>query len=188
MPTRSLIALTAALAIAGTSIAAATAAPGHRGGVRARDAHPVRVQADGVASDWDAGDGSIDLDAADLRGGPRALRRAVRRGATVTLVIGPSTRILVEDADGVRSRETADELFGDLDLASDEVDLEASARVARTARASGGEVVLPATRVVAYLPPAAEGDPGADEDDPGWDDGGDGGAIEDPAPDDGAAG
>ena len=186
MPTRHLIALTAALAMAGTSIAAATAAPGHGAGVRARDARTVPVQVEGVASDWDAADGAIALDGAELRGGPKALRRAVRRGATVTLTIGASTRIVVEDADGVRSRVAADELFDDLDLAEDDVDVEATARVPRTARASGGEVTLPATRVVAHLPPAAEDDPGAgDADDPGDDDGG---GTEDPAPDDGTAG
>jgi hypothetical protein len=186
MPTRPIIALTAALVLAGSAVAAAGAAPGHGSGVRARDAHAVRVQAEGVASDWDAAAGGVALDGAELSGGPRALRRAVRRGAGVTLRIGPSTRIVVEYADGVRSRVDADELFDDLDLAADDVDLEAVARVPRTARAAGGEVELPATRVVAYLPPAAEDDPGTDAgDDPGLDDGG---AVEDPAPDDGVAG
>lgn len=185
MPTRPLIALTAAVALAGTSIAAA-AAPGHGAGVRTRDARAVPVLAEGVAGDCDAADGSIALDGVELRGGPKALRRAVRRGATVTVRIGPSTRIVVEDADGVRSRVAPDELFDDLDLAADDVDVETAARVPRTARAPGGEVTLPATRVVAHLPPAAADDPGTDEgDDPGVDDGG---ATEDPAPDDGTAG
>ncbi len=186
MPTRPFIAIAAALAVLAGSLSAAVAAPHAKARGKAPAAPAVRTLVDGVASDWDAAAGTVALDAAQLRGGPKALRRAVRRGAAVTVTVGASTRIVVEDADGVRSRVTASELFDDLDLAEDDVDVEASARVPRTARASGGQVTLPATRVVAYLPPAAEDDPATDEgDDPGWDDGG---GSEDPVPDDGLDG
>jgi len=175
MPTRPLAAIAAAIALAGASLAAAAAAP-------ARHAQPVRVQAHGVAADWDAARGSVVLDAAALRGGPPGLRRAVRRGATVTLRIGPATRVVVEDAEGVRHRVDAGELFDELDLAADDVDVEATARVPRGARASRRGVLLRATRLVAHLPPAAEDDTWTDEgDDPGWEDGGAG----DEPPDDG---
>jgi hypothetical protein len=192
--TRWVIALAAALAVLAGSLSAATAAPRAAARAKAPKAPAVRALVDGVASDWDAAAGTVDLDAAALRGGPAALRRAVRRGAAVTVTVGPSTRIVVQDADGVRSRVTAGELFDALDLAEDDVELEASARVPRTARARRGTVTLRATRVVAYLPPAATDEPGADEgDDPGWDGGDDpgwddGGPAEDPAPGDGRDG
>ena len=172
MPYRSLAALVSALAVLAGSLTAATAAPshGHRG--KGSAAPAVRTLVDGVASDWDAGRGLVSLDQAGVSKGPRALRRAVRRGATVTLRITGATRLVVVDADGDRARVTPQEFFDALDLATDEVDVEASGRLPRAVRAAGGEVVVPASRVVTYLPPVLDDDPAADPDDPAWDDGG----------------
>ncbi len=64
---------------------------------------------------------------------------------------------------------TPRELFDELDLAADEVDVEAGGRLRRNVRATAGEVVMPASRVVMYLPPVPEDDPGVD--DPAWDEG-----------------
>ena len=172
MPNRSLIVLAAALAMLAGSLAVATAAPPAKARGKAHAAPVVRMLVDGVASDWDAGRRLVSLDGADVAKGPKALRRAVRRGVTVTLRITAATRLTAVDADGNRARVTPRELFDELDLAADAVDVEASARVPRTVRATAGEVVLPATRVVVHLPPAVEDDPAGDPDDPAWDDGG----------------
>lgn len=172
MPTRSLIVLAATLAVLAGSLTAAAAAPHAKTRGKAPAGPAVRTLVDGVASDWDAAHGLVSLDSADVSKGPRALRRMVRRGVTVTLRITAATRLIVVDADGGRARVTTRELFDDLDLAEDEVDVEAGGRLPQAVRATAGEVVVPASRVVVYLPPVAVDDPGADTDDPAWDDGG----------------
>jgi hypothetical protein len=191
MPTRPLVALTAALAVAGASLTAATAARSHGKAVPSKAANVVHLQLDGAATNWSAARGTVTLGGARVSGAPKAVRRAIRRGAAVTLRLSAATRVVVEDGEGTRSRVTAAALFDELDLADGEVAVEAGGRVARTARASGGRVVIPATRVVAYLPPVAEDDPDTDlgEEDPGWDDGGDpGDDPEDPGAGDPAEG
>lgn len=182
MPTRSFIALAAALAVLAGSMVAATAAPRGKARGKAPEAAAVRTLVDGVASDWDAARGMVSLDAAHVATGPRGLRRLVRRGVTVTLKITPATRVAVVDAGGGRVRVTPRELFDELDMAADEVEVEAGGRLPRAVRAAAGEVVMPASRVVVHLPPAVEDDPGADPGDPGADDGGAGDDL--PATDD----
>jgi len=155
MPTRSIAVLSSALVILAASLSAATAAPSPktRGKVPAPS---VRTLVDGVASDWDAVD--------------QGLRRAAKRGVTVTLKITGGTRLIAVDADGHRARIAPAELFDELDLAEDEVDVEAGGRVAKVVRPADGEIVVPASRVVIHLPPTPEDDPYADpEDDPGAD-------------------
>jgi len=166
MPTRSIAVLSSALVILAASLSAATAAPSPktRGKVPAPS---VRTLVDGVASDWDAGRRLVSLDGADVAKGPKALRRAAKRGVTVTLKITGGTRLIAVDADGHRARIAPAELFDELDLAEDEVDVEAGGRVAKVVRPADGEIVVPASRVVIHLPPTPEDDPYADpEDDP----------------------
>jgi hypothetical protein len=193
MSPRPLAALTAALAIAGASLTAATAAPSHGTAGPSKAAPSAHIQLNGAASNWSAARGTVALTGVRVSGGPKAVRRAVRRGATVTLRLGAATRVVVVDGDGDRSRVTAAALFDELDLAEGEVAVEAGGRVPKAARASGRRVVIPATRVVAHLPPAAEDDPDADlgEEDPGWEDGGepgDPGEPDDPGADPGDPG
>ncbi|MGE0028880.1 MAG: hypothetical protein AB7U07_17460 [Thermoleophilia bacterium] len=138
MPTRSLIVLAAALAVLAGTLGSATAAPHGKARGKAPAAPAVRAQVDGVASDWDAGLGLVSLDAADVAKGPRALRRLVRRGVTVTLRITPATRLTVVDADGNRSRVAPADLFDALDMAVDDVD------VRRPAACRGSSVRSPA--------------------------------------------
>lgn len=167
MPTRPFIVLAAALAMLAGALGAATAAPHAKAHGKAPAASAVRTQVDGVASDWDADRGLVCLDAADVAKGPGALRRLVRRGVTVTLRITAATRVTVVDADGNGTRVAPPDLFDELDLAADDVDVEAAGRLPRIVRAPAGEIVMPASRVVVTLPPALEDDPGADPDDSG---------------------
>jgi hypothetical protein len=190
MPNRSLIALAAALAMLAGSLAAATAAPPKTSRGKA-PAPSVRTLVDGVASDWDAGRRLVSLDGADVAEGPKALRRAVKRGVTVTLRITGGTRLIAVDADGHRARITPAELFEELDLAEDEVDVEAGGRVAKVVRPAAGEIVVPASRVVIHLPPVLEDDPSADPEDPAWDEDDPGADVpvdDDPIDDEDAAG
>jgi hypothetical protein len=168
MPTRSIAVLSSALVLLAASLSAATAAPSPKPHGKA-PAPAARTLVDGVASDWDAGRRLVSLDAPDVAKGPKTLRRAVRRGVTITLKVTAGTRLIAVDADGHRARITAAELFDELDLAEDEVDVEASGRVPRLVRPAVGEIVVPASRLVVYLPPLAEddlADPAWDEDDP----------------------
>jgi hypothetical protein len=169
MPARSLVTLSSALVLLATVLAAASAAPSAAPRERAQGP-AVRTLVDGVATDWDAGRRYVSIGSADVSRGSRMLRRAVRRGVTVTLKLTPATRLTAVDADGGRARITPAELFDELDLAADEVGVEASARVPARTRPVAGEVVLPASRIVVYLPPAVGDDPAADPADPVWDD------------------
>ena len=181
MPTRPLIALAAALLVGLTSLSAATATPA--AGARATAPAPVvRTQVDGVASDWDAARGLVSLQMTDVSAGSRGLRRAVRRGVTVTLRLTSATRLTAVDAEGRRARLTPAELFDELDLAGDEVGVEASGRVPRNLRPVAREIVLPASRLVVYLPPMMADDPAEDPDDPAWE--GDAPVADAPAADD----
>ncbi|HMN98866.1 MAG TPA: hypothetical protein PKD59_05585 [Miltoncostaeaceae bacterium] len=187
MPTRPLIVLAAALAVLVGTLGSATAAPHAKARGKAPATPAVRTQIDGVASDWDAGLGLLSLAPADVAKGPRSLRRLVRRGVTVTLRITATTRLTMVDADGNRIRIAPADLFDALDLAADDVDVEAAGRLPRVVRAQSGEVVMPASRVVVTLPPALGDDPGADPDDPSWDDPGTGDdppVADDPGADD----
>jgi hypothetical protein len=168
MPTRSIAVLSSALVILGASLSAATAAPSAKPRGKA-PAPSVRALVDGVASDWDAARRLVSLDGADVSKGPKALRRAAKRGVTLTLRISGGTRLIAVDADGNRARITVAELFDELDLAEDEVDVEASGRVAKVVRPASGEIVVPASRVVIHVPPVVEDDPSADPEDPAWD-------------------
>jgi hypothetical protein len=169
MPTRSIAVLSSALVILGASLSAATAAPSAKPRGKASAGPAVRTLVAGVASDWDAGRRLVSLDGAAVAKGPKALRRAVRRGVTITLRISGGTRLIAVDADGHRARITPAELFDELDLADDDVDVEAGGRVAKVVRPAGGEIVIPASRVVIHLPPVVEDDPSADPADPTWD-------------------
>jgi hypothetical protein len=104
-------------------------------GARQAPAGPsVRTLVDGVASDWDAGRRLVSLDAPDVSKGSKALRRAVKRGVTITQKVTGGTRLIAVDADGHRARIAPAEPFDELDLAEDEVDVEASGRVPRVVR------------------------------------------------------
>ena len=168
MPTRSIAVLSSALVILAASLSAATAAPAPKPRGKA-PAPSVRTLVDGVAADWDAGRRLVSLDAPDVSKGPKALRRAAKRGVTITLKITGGTRLTAVDADGHRARITPAELFDELDLAEDEVDVEAGGRLAKVVRPAAGEIVVPASRVVIHLPPVLEDDPSADPTDPAWD-------------------
>jgi hypothetical protein len=162
MPTRSIAVVSSALVILAASLSAATAAPSPKAHGKAPAGPSVRTLVDGVASDWDAGHRLVLLDAPDVSKGSKALRRAVRRGVTITLKVTAGTRLIAVDADGHRARITPAELLDELDLAGDEVDVEASGRVPKVVRPAAGEIVIPASRMVIYLPPMMEDDPAAD--------------------------
>ena len=134
---------------------------------------PARVMVDGLAGDWDADASHLTVVDPDVHGGSRAARRLLRARDEIDLGIVPATRIVTEDADGVRERIDADTLFADLDESLDDVNVEAAALVRRRAGRRGAAVLtITAKRIVVHLPADVEADP-ADE------------SVDDPSPEDG---
>ncbi len=182
MRQRTVIALIAVLATLGVVLTAA-AAPSRHAGTRP----PARVALEGGVVDWDAQASSLTLAEPSVTGGPRALRRALRALDVVEVAIGRRTRILSEDADGVRERIAPGDLFAELDDDVDGLDAEVVALVARsTRRGSAAARSITAKRIVVYLPVSddegetGEDDPDPSDDLPAWD--------EEPLPGDGAPG
>ena len=134
---------------------------------------------DGLAGDRDADASRLTVVDPDVHGGSRAARRLLRARDEIDLAIVPATRIVTEDADGVRERIDADTLFADLDESLDDVNVEATALVGRRAGRRGRAVLtVTARRIVVHLPADVEVDPADDPvDDPSPEDG-------DPLPDD----
>lgn len=159
MRQRTLVTVATALATLGLVLTASAAPQPH-----AERPGAARVTIDGVAGDWDAGASSITVLDPDVHGGSRAARRVLRSLDEIELGVGPRTRIVTEDADGVRERIDADALFADLDDSAGDLDVEASALVERRAsRRDGAVPTVTAKRIVLYLPaPEDATDPGAD--------------------------
>lgn len=175
MRQRTLVAVTTTLATLGLVLTASAAPQSHSD----RPA-PARVTIDGLAGDWDADASSITIVDPDVHGGSRAARRVLRSLDEIDLAIGPRTRIVTEDEDGVRERIDAETLFADLDASADDLEIEAGALVARGAGAAdAADPVVTAKRIVVYLPPADDATDPADDspDDPEPP-----AAVEDPAP------
>jgi hypothetical protein len=153
---RPLAVVTAALAAGGLLLTTAAASPGER---------PSRpLTAEGLVAEWDAAAGTVLLEDAELSGGPKHLRRALRRVDEVELGIGPRTRIVIEDEAG-RERISLEDLFAELDAAGEGAEVHARGRLAAGAGPSAGAVPeLAASRVVVELPaPDDEGDWGDDD-------------------------
>lgn len=145
MRQRTLVAVTTTLATLGLVISA-SAAPPH-----AERPAPARVTVDGIVGDWDADASSITVTDPDVHGGSRSARRVLRSLDEIDLDIGPRTRIVTEDADGVRERIDAETLFADLEASVDDLEVEAAALVARGAARDAAPAVT-AKRIVLYLP------------------------------------
>lgn len=148
MRQRTLVALTTTLATLGVVLTASAAPPSH-----ADRPAPARVTLEGVVSEWDADAPSITLEDPDVYGGSRSARRSLRSLDEVELGIGPRTRIVTEDDDGVRERIDAEELFAALDDSVEDLDLEAVGLVERRAdRVAGTAPKVTAKRIVLHLP------------------------------------
>lgn len=167
MRQRTLVAATTALATLGL-VLTASAAPRPHAPRSAPAPAPARVLVDGLAGDWDADASYLTVIDPDVRGGSRAARRLLRARDEIDLGIRPATRIVTEDADGVRERIDADTLFADLDESADDLEVEATALVGRRAGRRGrAALTVTAKRIVLHLPADVEADPGDDPiDDP----------------------
>lgn len=175
MRQRTLVATVSTLATLGLVLTASAAPSSH-----ATRPAPARVTIDGLAADWDADASTITIADPDIHGGSRAARRVLRSLDEIDLTVGPRTRIVTEDEDGVRERIDADALFAELDASADDLEIEAGALVARgDAAADADAPVVTAKRLVVYLPPT---DDLADPGDEGTDDPAPPEAAEDPAP------
>lgn len=161
----SIIVVTATLATLGTTLSAA-AAHGHadRRSDRHADRNGGHVSVEGTAFDWDADAGSLTLDGVRLRGGPRALRRAVREGDELDVGVGPRTRLVTEDDEGVRTRVTPGEMFAALDDATGDVTVEGTATLPVAGLPDTGAPAVTGVRIVVHLPAADEADPADDAD------------------------
>ena len=84
----------------------------------------------------------------------------------MVLGIGPRTRIVAEDEDGVRERIDADVFFAELDASEETLEVAVTASVARRAgRRAGVAPTITAKRIVLHLPASAgDGDEDDDED------------------------
>jgi hypothetical protein len=125
----------------------------------------VPVGVEGEAASWNASRGTITLvEATPVRGG-RAARRAVSSARRLVVRLGPATAVVAEDEDGYRERLAPEDLFAELDDASEDLLVEASGRLTITpaTRARAGRATLAARRIVVLLPPLDEDDPYADD-------------------------
>jgi len=156
MRQRTLVTVTTAVATLGLVLTASAAPQSH-----AERPGAARVTIDGLAGDWDADAASLTIVDPDVHGGSRAARRVLRSLDEIELGIGPRTRVIVEDEDGVRERIDAEELFAELDDGAEDLEVEATALVERRAgRRSGTAPAITAKRIVLYS--AATEEPDAD--------------------------
>lgn len=147
MRQRTLVAVTTTLATLGLVLTASAAPQSH-----SNRAAPVRVTVDGLAGDWDADASSLTVLDPEVHGGSRAARRVLRSLDEIDLGIGARTRIVTEDEAGVRERIDAETLFADLEESGEDLEVEATALVARRAvRRDGGAPLITAKRIVLYL-------------------------------------
>ena len=174
MRQRTLVAVTTTLATLGL-VLSASAAPSSHSGRHAERQAPLRLTLEGVISDWDADAPSITVEDPDVFGGNRAARRLVRTLGDVDLGIGPRTRIVTEDDEGVRERITADDLFAELDESADDLDVEVRGLlVPGGPRVRDAAPQITAKRIVLHLPAPDEADDGSalpDDDAPPPDEG-----------------
>lgn len=194
MRIRTLMAVATALVVLGVSFDAVASSRS-----RAERPGPASATLHGPVVDWSATAASLTIDDPRVTGGPRAVRRALRALDEVAVLIGPRTRILAEDEDGVRERIDAAVLFAELDGSDETLEVAVVATVGRrtsprpgAAARPGASPKLTAKRIVLFLPPLAEdggeeldeGDPDASggEGDPGDVPPGDEGDPADPPP------
>lgn len=182
MRKRTLVAVATALVTFGIALDA-TASPKSRVD---RPAPPTSLE--GPVVDWDASVPSLTIDDPEVLGGSRASRRTLRALEEVALGIGPRTRIVAEDENGVRERIDADVFFAELDESEETLEIAAVASVGRrVARRPGVSPPVTAKRIVLYLPLSSDDAGDGDEegyDDPsgGWEDPGDPPQDDPPAP------
>lgn len=160
MPARSLVAVSATLATLGLALTAVAAPSSHR------ERHvPPRVHLSGIVSDWDADAGSITVEDAEVWGAPRRVRRALGAAPAIELTIGPRTRILTEDDDGLRAVTDEGDLFTAIEDSEDDLEVEAAGVVSpRVSRDPDAPPLVVARRIVLHLPSADDlgDDPGDD--------------------------
>jgi hypothetical protein len=178
MRKRTLVAVATALVTFGLAFDA-TASPKSRADRPA----PAPTSLEGPVVDWDASVPSLTIDDPEVLGGSRAVRRTLRALEEVPLGIGPRTRFVAEDEDGVRERIDAEVFFAELDESEETLEIAVVASVGRrVARRPGAAPPVTAKRIVLYLPlSAGEGD---DPDGEEPDDSGGWGDTGDPLPDD----
>lgn len=162
MRKRTLVAVATALVTFGIALDA-TASPKSRVDRPA----PAPTSLEGPVVDWDASVPSLTIDDPEVLGGSRASRRTLRALEEVALGIGPRTRIVAEDENGVRERIDADVFFAELDESEETLEIAAVASVGRrVARRPGVSPRVTAKRIVLYLPLSVDDAEEGDAEDP----------------------
>lgn len=181
MSTRALVAVATALITVGLTFGA-SAAPKPR----AERPAPAQAIVEGQVVDWSAAARSLTIADPRVVGGSRRVQRMLRPLDEVRVAIGPRTRIVAEDADGLRARIGAGELFAELDESAEVLSVTVGATVTtRTGRRAGAGPRVTAKRIVLHLPAPEDGEADLGDEEPGEGDGDGGVDPGDPAPDDG---